>query len=68
MQTTKKHPGGRPRCTVDRDQVLELRKKGLSWRGIARTLRIGTATAIRLYNALPQARDASQNSSQGVRA
>jgi hypothetical protein len=40
--------GGRPRCKVTADEVLRLRERGASWRAIARELRIGTATAMRL--------------------
>lgn len=40
--------GGRPRCAASGNSVRELRETGFSWRQVARTLGIGTATAIRL--------------------
>ncbi len=45
-----RHKGGRPRCIVGHTDVAELRGRGSSWRQIARTLGIGTATAMRLYS------------------
>jgi len=53
---------GRPRCRVDGQQVRDLRGQKKSWRQIARVLHIGTATAMRAYNASPGAPEASQNS------
>lgn len=64
--TQGKHPGGRPRVPVEPEQVGRLRYQQLSWRRIAKALGIGTATAMRLYDASRQARKASQNSSQEV--
>jgi DNA invertase Pin-like site-specific DNA recombinase len=40
--------GGRPKCGVNGAEVVKLRSQGMSWRKIAKALRIGTATAIRL--------------------
>jgi DNA invertase Pin-like site-specific DNA recombinase len=57
-----KHPGGRPRVLVEPELVDRLRRQRLSWRRIAKALGIGTATAMRLYNAGQQVRKASQNS------
>ena len=44
-----KHHIGRPRVNVTPEQVIERRNQGISWRKIATTLAVGTATAIRLY-------------------
>jgi primase-polymerase (primpol)-like protein len=44
------NPPGRPRCRVDAQEVVNLKSAGKSWRTIAGTLSIGTATAIRLFN------------------
>lgn len=59
-------PVGRPRCPVTCEEITKLRCAKLSWRQIARTLRIGTATAIRLYRAKSGASEASQNSQRDV--
>ncbi len=48
------NPPGRPRCTVNPEEVTQLRATGQSWRAIARKLKIGTATAIRLCNSVPK--------------
>ena len=53
--------GGRPRVRVDGSRVCELRGAGMSWRAIGRDLGIGTATAMRLYNADSGGVKASQN-------
>ena len=55
-------PPGRPRCGVDPQEVIELRATGQSWREIARTLKIGTATAMRLCTGTPCVPKPSQNS------
>src|SRR6266853_55962 len=47
-------PLGRPRAQVCRDQVLALRAKGLSYRAVARRLRISPALAHRLAHAMPK--------------
>lgn len=44
-----KRPAGRPRVRVTPVQVLHLWSQGVSWRQIAKTLKIGTATAMRLF-------------------
>jgi hypothetical protein len=54
--------GGRPPCVVSGQRVRQLRDQGSSWRCIARTLGIGTATAQRLYKAICGVPEASQNS------
>jgi len=51
MSQQREHCGGRPRCSVDPEDVRQFRGAGLSWRQIARRFGIGTATAMRLYNA-----------------
>jgi DNA invertase Pin-like site-specific DNA recombinase len=43
-------PIGRPRAVFRRDQVLQLRGEGLSWREIARRLGIGEGTVRRVLN------------------
>jgi len=45
---------GRPRVRISEDQVLALRAQGLSYRGIARRLRISPALAHRLAHAMPK--------------
>jgi DNA invertase Pin-like site-specific DNA recombinase len=40
---------GRPKAVFDRDEVVKLRQEGLSWREIARRLRVGGATVRRAY-------------------
>ena len=40
---------GRPRVGIKSQQVSQLRSQGASWRKIAMTLGIGTATAMRLF-------------------
>ena len=47
-ETATKNPVGRPRVSVTAEQVLQLRSQDASWRQIAKALRIGTATAMRL--------------------
>jgi hypothetical protein len=43
-----KHPVGRPRARIKPEQVSQLRNQGLSWRQIAKTLRIGMRLSPRL--------------------
>ena len=47
-ETATKNPVGRPRVSVTAEQVWQLRSQDASWRQIAKALRIGTATAMRL--------------------
>jgi DNA invertase Pin-like site-specific DNA recombinase len=63
--TVSKHPGGRPRVAARSIDVKRLREGGGSWRQIARVLGIGTATAIRLYNAAPAGKGPYQNYAEG---
>ena len=56
-----KHPVGRPRATIKREQVIRLRIQGSSWRQIAKALGIGTATAMRLIRLSDEARPYTQN-------
>ncbi len=46
---TNRHPGGRPPVKVDRKELKRLRTKGMSWRHIGQTLRIGASTALYLW-------------------
>jgi DNA invertase Pin-like site-specific DNA recombinase len=45
---------GRPRRTVDADQIARLRASGLSWREVAERLGIGVGTACRAFQSLPK--------------
>ena len=60
--TSTRHLVGRPRVTIKPERVLDLRSQGTSWRNIAKALRIGTATAMRLFKSsgctCPNIRDA----------
>jgi DNA invertase Pin-like site-specific DNA recombinase len=48
--TKSGQPVGRPKAVFDRDEVISLRNdEGLSWREIARKLRVGGATVRRAY-------------------
>ncbi len=44
-----KHPGGRPPVNVNLKELNRLRTKGMSWRHIGQTLRIGASTALYLW-------------------
>ena len=52
---------GRPHISVSAQEVTDLRDTGLSWRVHSRQLRIGTATAMRLYSAHHRHAELSQN-------
>jgi len=57
------HPRvGRPTITIKPEQVGDLKSQGLSWRRIAKALRIGTATAMRLFRSI----DKACSNTQGV--
>ena len=45
---------GRPRRTVDAEQIARLRPSGSSWREISETLGIGVGTACRAFQSLPK--------------
>ena len=45
-------PVGRPRVKVRPEDVRDLRSKGVSWRKIGNRLKIGTATAMRLFKSI----------------
>jgi hypothetical protein len=47
---------GRPTVLINPEQVGDLKGQGLSWRQIAKALRIGTATAMRLFTSIDTAR------------
>jgi hypothetical protein len=55
-QSAEKLPVGRPRVTIKPQIVWELRNRGTSWRTIAKLLKIGTATAIRLFRSAESTR------------
>jgi len=61
-----KQPVGRPRCRISSEQVRQLRDEGMSWRGIARVLGIGSATARRLYSAISRGVKVCQNSGEAA--
>ena len=50
--TKSGQPVGRPKAVFNRDEVVKLRQEGLSWREIARKLRVGAATVRRAYKEL----------------
>ncbi len=56
-----KNQGGRPKVTAEPEQVHQLRTQGTSWRRIAKTLGIGTATAMRLIRSIDRARPNTQD-------
>jgi hypothetical protein len=62
MVPVSKHPGGRPRANVNGIEVVRLRQEGKSWREIAKRLGVGTATAMRSYDAVCGFPKPSQNS------
>ncbi len=45
---------GRPKRTVDADQIASLRASGASWREIAEQLGVGVGTACRAFQSLPK--------------
>jgi DNA invertase Pin-like site-specific DNA recombinase len=55
---------GRPRKIFRRDQVAELRRRGVPWREIARTLGVGVGTVRRAYNGGSSPAEPCQNSSE----
>ena len=52
---------GRPNVKIKPEQVRELKDKGVSWRRIAKSLGIGTATAMRLFKSLDGTRPDTQD-------
>jgi len=56
-----KHRVGRPRVRIQPEQVGQLKSQGVSWRRIGRALGIGTATAMRLFKSLDEARPNTQD-------
>jgi len=48
-QVNAKRPKGRPRCSANPQEVIDLRARGRSWLQIARELGIGRTTARKLY-------------------
>jgi DNA invertase Pin-like site-specific DNA recombinase len=58
---------GRPRAVLARDQVTNLRSKGVSWRAIARKLGAGVGTVRRIYQTdAADSIGACQNSIAGI--
>ena len=47
--SSEKGAVGRPRVKITPTEVHELRSRGASWRKIAKRLKIGTATVMRLF-------------------
>ena len=47
--TPPKNRVGRPRVHVTQEQVRALKNEGVSWRQIARVLKIGATTARKLF-------------------
>jgi hypothetical protein len=43
---------GRPRVNINPEEVGQLRGQGVSWRKIAKALKIGTTTAMRLFKSI----------------
>lgn len=58
--TPEKRRVGRPSVTINPEYVGDLKSQGLSWRRIAKALRIGTATAMRLFRSIDTACPNSQ--------
>jgi hypothetical protein len=54
--TPNTNPVGRPRVRITPERVRELKDRGASWREIGKALRIGTATAMRLFRSIDGAR------------
>ncbi len=52
---------GRPSVGIRPEQVDELKSQGMSWRRIGKALRIGTATAMRLFRSTERTRPGIQD-------
>jgi hypothetical protein len=66
--TNEKRKAGRPRAVFDPDEVLALRRQGVSFRQIARRLRIGVGTARRAIQSHCDSPEACQNLLPGLPA
>jgi len=55
---------GRPRAIFRRDQVVELRQKGLSWSRIARELGVSATTVRRAFEVGSVSAEPCQNPAQ----
>ena len=55
MESKAKHPGGRPRKEINREDLKRLRKEGRSLREIGRILKRGYGSVYRAVKALSQA-------------
>ena len=65
LQGTKSgKPVGRPRAIFRRDQVVELRQKGLSWNQIARELGVSATTVRRAFEVGSVSAEPCQNPAQ----
>lgn len=63
FETMTKRPVGRPRVKTAPERVWQLRRQGVSWRQIAKLLRIGSATAMRLLRSIDAGPPDIRNSS-----
>lgn len=63
--TRSGRPIGRPRKVFRRDVVLELRRRGLSWRQIALETGVSTGSVRRAYRTLADASQGCQNPGEG---
>ena len=52
---------GRPNVKIKPEQVRELKNQDVSWRRIAKSLGIGTATAMRLLKSIDELRPNTQD-------
>lgn len=59
--TQAKKSGGRPRRLFDRQQIIDLRAQGFSYRHIARQLGLGDGTVRRILRAASDAAEVRQN-------
>ncbi len=65
--TKSGRPIGRPHVVFRRDQVADLRRKGISWRQIARRLGVGVGTVRRAFDGPDGAPQACQNATDTER-
>jgi hypothetical protein len=61
LEVAVKNRRGRPRVTIEPQQVNKLRILGTSWRRTAKALGIGTATAMRLLKSIAGTRPNTQD-------
>ncbi len=65
--TRSGNPIGRPRRVFDREEVLSLRRQGLSIAKIARRMGLGAGTVVRVIQAPADDATAFQNPMEGFR-